>query len=239
MDDREIRFEIPVNASEVVVTSRPGPSGDSRLAKSANPRLTNVVGVEVSPSTGSITLVRHGESTWNERGLIQGQNDRAQLTETGRRQAREVAQSLTTMGIDQIIASDLARTRETAALIGDVLELTPLFDPLLRERCFGVLEGQPSEMLTSSGGSGVVDGVYVDPDARPDGGESFRDVVTRVGVFFEAAKDFLGGSRLLVVTHGGTIRAFHAYVEGRALEGLPALQVANCSLWELYPSSVG
>jgi probable phosphoglycerate mutase len=185
----------------------------------------------------SITLVRHGESTWNQRRLIQGHNNEAELTQIGRDQAREVGESLKSLGFDQLITSDLVRARQTAEIIGAQLNLIPVEDSLLRERCFGVLEGQPSTMLDSAS-SGIVDEVLVDPDARPEGGESFRDVVTRVGVFFDAARDMLDGERLLVVTHGGTIRALRAYVERQPLEGLDAFDVTNCSVWNLYPSSV-
>jgi broad specificity phosphatase PhoE len=181
--------------------------------------------------------VRHGESTWNELGLIQGQNDLAQLTNEGREQARAVAETLKSLGFDRLVTSDLARARQTAEIIGSELDLALTADSLLRERCFGVLEGQPQEILDSAR-SGIVDGVIVDPDARPEGGESFRDVVTRVGIFVEATRDDGDGERLLVVTHGGAIRALRAYVEALPLEGLDAFAVANCSVWDLYPSSV-
>jgi 2,3-bisphosphoglycerate-dependent phosphoglycerate mutase len=193
--------------------------------------------VNIPPRERSITLVRHGESTWNELGLIQGQNDLAELNEVGREQARAVAQTLKSLGFDRLVASDLARARQTAEIIGSELSLALTTDSLLRERCFGVLEGQPQEMLDSRS-SGIVDGVIVDPDARPEGGESFRDVVTRVGVFVEATRDAMDDEPLLVVTHGGTIRALRAYVEARPLEGLDAFAVGNCSVWDLYPSSV-
>ena len=193
--------------------------------------------MNIPPRERSITLVRHGESTWNELGLIQGQNDLAELNEVGREQARAVAQTLKSLGFDRLVASDLARARQTAEIIGSELTLALTTDSLLRERCFGVLEGQPQEMLDPRS-SGIVDGVIVDPDARPEGGESFRDVVTRVGVFVEATRDATDDERLLVVTHGGTIRALRAYVEARPLEGLDAFAVGNCSVWDLYPSSV-
>lgn len=191
----------------------------------------------IPPFEGSITLVRHGESTWNDLGLIQGQNDLAELTDLGREQARAVARTLKSLGFDRLVTSDLARARQTAEIIGSELDLALAPDSLLRERCFGVLEGQPQEMLDSER-SGIVDGVMVDPDARPDGGESFRDVVTRAGIFVESTRDAADGERLLVVTHGGTIRALRAYVDGATLEGLDAFAVANCSVWDLYPSSV-
>jgi probable phosphoglycerate mutase len=193
--------------------------------------------VNTPPLGSSITLVRHGESTWNVLGLIQGHNDVAQLTDAGRDQARAAAKSLKSLGCDRLVTSDLARALQTAEIIGSELHLEPTTDILLRERCFGVLEGEPQEMLDSKS-SGIVDGVFVDPDARPEGGESFRDVVTRAGVFIEATRDFARGERLLVVTHGGTIRALRAYVEAQPLKGLHTLAVANCSLWDLYPSSV-
>jgi probable phosphoglycerate mutase len=141
------------------------------------------------------------------------------------------------LAFDQLITSDLARARETAEIIGAELHLTPVADSLVRERCFGVLEGEPSKMLDAAS-SGILDDVLVDPDARPEGGESFRDVVTRAGVFFEAVRDSLGSERLLVVTHGGTIRALRAYVEAQPLEGLDAFEVTNCSVWNLFPSPV-
>ena len=186
---------------------------------------------------GSITLVRHGESTWNVRRLIQGHNNAAQLTELGREQAREVAESLKSLAFDRLITSDLARARETAEIIGAELNLAPAADSHLRERCFGVLEGEPSKMLDAAS-SGILNDVLVDPDARPEGGESFRDVVTRAGVFFESVRDSLGSERILVVTHGGTIRALRAYVEAQPLEGLDAFEVTNCSVWNLFPSPV-
>jgi 2,3-bisphosphoglycerate-dependent phosphoglycerate mutase len=199
--------------------------------------LTNLVDVSSPRHDSSITLVRHGESTWNVLGLIQGQNDVAQLTAVGRDQARAVAESLKSMGFDRMVTSDLARACQTAEIIGSELDLVATPDSLLRERCFGVLEGEPQDMLDSES-SGILDGVFVDPDAHPQGGESFRDVVTRVGIFIEATLDFLGGERLLVVTHGGTIRALRAYVEALPLEGLETLTVGNCSVWDLYPTSL-
>ena len=103
----------------------------------------------IPPFEGSITLVRHGESTWNDLGLIQGQNDLAELTDLGREQARAVARTLKSLGFDRLVTSDLARARQTAEIIGSELDLALAPDSLLRERCFGVLEGQPQEMLDS------------------------------------------------------------------------------------------
>ncbi len=189
-----------------------------------------------SPVPGSrVTLVRHGQSTWNELSLIQGQNDDAVLTPRGQREALSVGESLISQGFTHVITSDLRRTRETADIIADALNLTLSEDSRLRERCFGSLEGQSLRLLDPAS-SGIVNGVLVDPDARPTGGESFRDVVIRVGSFLDETLDVLGDSRLLVVTHGGAIRALHAYVQDAPLAGLAMMTVGNCSVWELLPT---
>ena len=181
-----------------------------------------------------VTLVRHGQSTWNERSLIQGQNDDAELTPRGQSEALSAAQTLKSLGFTHIVSSDLRRARQTAEIIATELELDVRSDLRLRERCFGALEGQPLEFLGPAS-SGITDGVLIDPDARPAGGESFRDVVIRAGSFLDDTLDTLGDTRLLVVTHGGTIRALHAYVLDTALEGLDMMAVGNCSIWDLIP----
>lgn len=189
-----------------------------------------------TPSTFQpITLVRHGESTWNELRIVQGQNNLAELTERGRTQAREVGRELRHLEIQKIISSDLRRARDTAAIIADVIGVDVVLEPLLRERSFGVFEGGPLSEMTSEV-TGISDGVLVDPDARPPGGESFRDVVARAQHFMERVQDVYSDERLLVVTHGGTIRALRAACDATPLQGLAWDRVANTSVWTLEPS---
>jgi probable phosphoglycerate mutase len=177
-----------------------------------------------------ITLVRHGESTWNELGLIQGHNNTAQLTPRGRDQARGAAESLRGLGFQALVASDLDRARETAETIGAALGLRTTTDPLLRERGFGVLEGQPLSELTPSI-TGIDHRIMVNPDASATNGESFRDVVARAQLFVKRLLDERPQQRVLVVTHGGTIRALRASISGEPLEGSQWYAVGNCSVW--------
>lgn len=65
-----------------------------------------------------LLLVRHGETTWNRDGVIQGWAD-SSLTDRGRRQARAVGRRLAGEGVDRLVASDLQRARETAAVLGE------------------------------------------------------------------------------------------------------------------------
>lgn len=184
----------------------------------------------ISSPEQSLVLVRHGESTWNELGLVQGQDDHATLTPRGRQQAGDVARELTSREFDRIVSSDLRRTMETAAVIAGVLGLEVESEPALRERSFGVAEGGPLAGLTEQL-VGINDGLVIDDDVRPDGGETLVEFRARAGAFFEIRERRWPGERLLVVTHGGTIRALQSYCAGTSLRGSRWGRVGNCTVW--------
>ncbi len=127
-------------------------------------------------------LVRHGESTWNVRGLAQGHDDQARLTEHGRRQAWRIVGQLSDQPIRALYSSDLHRALETVAPLASVLRLAVTRDVRLRERCLGVAEGTATAAI-SPAVSGISAQRVVDPDARPPGGESLRDFYQRVACF--------------------------------------------------------
>jgi probable phosphoglycerate mutase len=178
-----------------------------------------------------VVLLRHGESTWNERKLIQGQLDDARLSPEGKSQAAAVAETLRAYSFQWIVTSDLTRARETAAIVDDALGLEVAIAPALRERSYGVYEGRPmSELPTSA--SGILEGRVVDASARPEGGESLDDLYERCAKFVDSLRA-AGNERLLLVTHGGTIRALRAYCEGKVMQDLEWDKVSNCSVWPL------
>jgi broad specificity phosphatase PhoE len=160
------------------------------------------------------------------------------LTEKGQSQSLDVAHRLQGTGVQAIYASDLARAQQTAALIGAALELPVQTDPALRERCFGVLEGRPFAELDSLH-SGIRDERVIDASARPVGGESLDDLHARVGTFMTWLEDEpLGGGDVVVVTHGGTIRALRAYCAGVAMRDSQWDQVPNGSVWGVRQPAV-
>jgi probable phosphoglycerate mutase len=157
----------------------------------------------------ALWLVRHGESTWNAAGLAQGHNDLAELTDRGLAQASDAAWQFRDRPIRAIYASDLRRARQTAAAFALVLGLPVFPDTRLRERSLGVLEGLPSATIGASV-TGLDEGRVADPDVRPDGGESVRDLYRRAAQFIDE----------LAAAVGGTVRALEAY-----LSGIPAGQM--------------
>ena len=91
--------------------------------------------------TTTILLVRHGETFDNARQIMQGQTQGC-LNETGREQARQVAQRLAQEPVDVVVSSDLQRAVQTAEIIAESHGLTVVTTPLLRERDWGGFTGR-------------------------------------------------------------------------------------------------
>ena len=159
----------------------------------------------------TLLLVRHGETDWNAAGRLQGHTDRP-LNDYGRRQARELADRLAGDGIQAVYASDLARARETAEILGARLGLEVAVDPDLREKDWGTWEG-----LTSD------ERVHVEFEGEST--EAHRERVLRAVRRIVAAHP---EERVAVVTHGGSLRRIQAAVSGVAL---PVID--NCAVWTL------
>jgi broad specificity phosphatase PhoE len=184
-----------------------------------------------------LLMVRHGESTWNVLGLIQGHADGPTLTDKGRRQSAQVAEQLRRDRVSAIYSSDLVRARETAAFVGKALGLPVAVDPALRERCFGSSEGLPLGGLDAAD-SGIHGDQVVDAAARPDGGESLDEVYERVGSFLERLRGEGHRGDVVVVSHGGAIRAMRAFCAGVPMSGTKWDAVANGSVSTVRQPSI-
>lgn len=144
-----------------------------------------------------LLLVRHGESEWNAVGRWQGWADPS-LTELGRRQAAAAARSVG--AVDAVVASDLARAAETAAIIAGELGVGPVVvDAALRERAAGPWTGMTRAEIEAQYPGWLAEG------RRPDGYETDEQVLARVVPALLALEG--AGAAVLVVTHGGVIGA--------------------------------
>jgi probable phosphoglycerate mutase len=165
---------------------------------------------DVTRRPSVLHLVRHGESTWNLAGRIQGQSAEAGgLTAAGRAQARRTAELLAERPQPAaIIASDLIRARETAEIIAARLDLTLEFDPEIREQDLGVLEGQrlDSPFAGDPTAQDTVDRLWREPFRRPGTGESIADMYHRVHRAFRRHAEARPGVDIVLVTHGGPVR---------------------------------
>lgn len=155
-------------------------------------------------------FVRHGESTWNAEGRLQGQTAHVPLTDVGRTQAREAADALACRDVRLLVTSDLTRARQTADVVGQVLGLTPVLEPALREQSLGSLEGLPAGELVAEA---TPPGWHVS-SVRWGGGESVADVHARVGDYLRRLLADPGTADVVLVSHGDTIRIALAYLRG-------------------------
>lgn len=156
-----------------------------------------------------LLLVRHGETDWNAEGRLQGHTDRP-LSEYGRSQASRLAADLEGEDVEAIYSSDLARARETAEIVGERIGLPVVLDPGLREKDWGNWEG-----LTA-----------VERDRVEFVGESTEAHQERMLQALQRIAERHPAGRVLVVTHGGSMRRVQTVVLGLALP-----VVENCGRW--------
>jgi len=154
----------------------------------------------------TVHVVTHPEATHHVDGVVGGQFD-STLTLRGEREAVAIAAALrariSTVGRVTVATSDLRRTRQTAATIGEALGVEPVLDPRLREKSYGEAGGRPQAWL---------DARFVPPPAVGDrlrhhegvaGAETRLDVAVRA---YASMTDLLlhDVDELVVVTHGFT-----------------------------------
>lgn len=169
----------------------------------------------------ALYLVRHGQSTWNVEGRIQGQTTWPELTRVGRGQARDAAASLRGVGAVALYSSDAVRALQTAEVIGAAVGLRPLVDERLREQHWGVLQGQRGPVASAQA-------TALGPHERVDGGESSTEVEHRVRSLLAAVLPSSGA--LILVSHGDTIRAAIAVLQGESRQVVPTGEIANGSV---------
>jgi len=153
-----------------------------------------------------VWLIRHAESEWNAVGRWQGQRDPA-LSERGREQAQRLAATLADAQLEVIVASDLARARETAVIVGGVAGVTPHLDARLRERDLGYWSGLTSVEIVARWPRDLARLRQRDLELRPGGGESLRALHARVAEFVAVLSSWPGDGPLAIVTHAGILRA--------------------------------
>ena len=172
----------------------------------------------------TLLLVRHGETDWNAVGRWQGHAD-PPLNAVGRAQAAALADELAGGAFDALYASDLRRAVETAAILGLRLGLETLERADLREIDVGSWSGLTRAEVAARFPEGF---------ARWQAGEIGHDGETReqlatrvVGALLDVASAHPGGT-VLVVTHGGAIRAARRHATGSAGDPVP-----NCTVTRL------
>jgi glucosyl-3-phosphoglycerate phosphatase len=178
-----------------------------------------------------LLLVRHGESEWNAGRVLQGQAD-IPLSDRGRAQVSGLHPVIADLSPCRAVTSDLARARETADRLGHA---TARREPALREIDVGVWQGRAiSDLIAQEPAhyAGWRAGTF-----RPDGGEDWTSFTARVSGALQSEIAQGDAKTLLVVSHGGVIRALLQSFLG--LEPRRILPVSPASLTSLRLAADG
>lgn len=151
-------------------------------------------------------FIRHGQTDWNLRGLMQGATD-IPLNNTGREQARAAQHFIEQAGITRIISSPLSRAFETAQILNEHANLPIDTVDGLAERSFGIYEGRERHHAPQIDGR-IADGL---PHEEI---ESYAAVAVRANHAIETALTTHSNERLLFVAHGGVFSSLHNHYTG-------------------------
>jgi probable phosphoglycerate mutase len=174
----------------------------------------------------TLYLIRHGETEWNRAQRYQGQRDVA-LNEKGRSQAHRngavLKGLLPSIAAMDFVSSPLSRAIETMEILRAEIGLDPLAyrrDPQLLELNYGHWEGHLASALADIDPEGVA-AKTLDPFGwRPQGGESYSDLMDRVSAWLETIE-----RDTVAITHGGVSRVARGAILNLNTQDVPVLDV--------------
>ena len=192
-----------------------------------------------------VILVRHGETSFNAEGRVQGHIDVSTLTEKGIADAQKVGQALTSIPIQAFYCSPLRRAKQTAQEIWQVLSarsavVEPVVNSNLIEISLPLWEGLLFEQVKTQYPE-AYQAWHKSPHLLsmddPAGGEPFTPVLA----LFEQAKQFwaeilpahadqAADQTLLLVGHSGINRSLICTALGLPPERYQTIQQANCNI---------
>jgi broad specificity phosphatase PhoE len=160
----------------------------------------------MAPMT-EVLVVRHGETDWNRERRWQGHGGPG-LNERGRAQAHAVATRLTGVKLTAIYTSDLPRAAQTASIIGKAVGLEPVPERGLREVDIGDWRGLTRAQVRQRNPAGYRR--WRRGEAGWKGGETYDEMHARVVATLERLLKGHARGRILIVSHGGAVRAIVA-----------------------------
>jgi 2,3-bisphosphoglycerate-dependent phosphoglycerate mutase len=183
--------------------------------------------------TGTLILVRHGQSEWNLKNLFTGWRN-PDLTEQGIEEARATGRKLKSAGIvpDLYYTSALRRAQHTLDLMLEEMgidNVTIVRNTALNERDYGDLAGLNKDDARAKWGEEQVHVWRRSFDVPPPGGESLKDTAARTLPYYEreilpALKQ---GKTVLVAAHGNSLRALVMAIEGLTPDEILAREIAT------------
>lgn len=176
-----------------------------------------------------IVFVRHGETEYNAESRYQGHTD-TNLSKLGRQQAAAVASRLSGENVAAVYTSDLSRASETARVIAAFHDLPVQSDESLRECAFGEWEGLTVKEIAERYAELFRNYIRDSVTHRAPGGERLEQLQDRVVCAVSRIAERHRDDTVVIVTHGGPVRAFFCYALGATLETFRKIKLDNCAL---------
>ncbi|WP_265516109.1 2,3-bisphosphoglycerate-dependent phosphoglycerate mutase [Nitratireductor luteus] len=183
--------------------------------------------------SGTLILVRHGQSEWNLKNLFTGWRDPG-LTEKGHEEAKSAGRKIKALGLKPDIAftsvlsrADVTNDHILAELGQEGLETVR--DQALNERDYGDLSGLNKDDARAKWGEEQVHVWRRSYDVQPPGGESLKDTGARVWPYYlhTMQPHVLRGSTVLVSAHGNSLRALVMALDGLSGEEIVKMEIAT------------
>ena len=183
--------------------------------------------------TGTLILVRHGQSEWNLKNLFTGWRN-PNLTELGETEARATGKALKAKGIvpDLYYTSALRRAQHTLDLMLEEMgieNVTIVRHTALNERDYGDLSGLNKDDARAKWGEEQVLIWRRSYDVPPPGGESLKDTAARTLPYYEQEilPQLQAGKTVLIAAHGNSLRALVMAIEDLTPEEILKREIAT------------
>lgn len=183
--------------------------------------------------SGTLILVRHGQSEWNLKNLFTGWRN-PNLTEQGEGEARATGKALKAQNFapDLFYTSALRRAQHTLDLILEemgILNVTITRNVALNERDYGDLSGLNKDDARAKWGEEQVLIWRRSFDVPPPGGESLKDTAARTLPYYDAEilPQLKAGKTVLIAAHGNSLRALVMAIEGLTPDEILAREIAT------------
>jgi len=160
----------------------------------------------------TIYIVRHGETEWNVKKIMQGHKD-SKLTKKGINQAKDTAKRLKKIKFDKVFSSDLGRAKKTAEILALEHKLIVKTHKALRERSFGKYDGQKLKKFQEELKELLQKFEDLNDQEKfkykmPYDNKSWEDIITRFITILREIAVAYPNKKILVVSHGGVIKFF-------------------------------
>ncbi|MFA6081032.1 MAG: histidine phosphatase family protein [Patescibacteria group bacterium] len=178
----------------------------------------------------TLYIVRHGETEWNVKKIIQGYED-IPLNKKGEAQAKELAKKLRHIKFDAVFSSDLIRARRTAEIITLEKKLAVQTTKALKERYFGKYQGK--SFAVNNKMTKLIDNLKMVSGPGLKEVESDENIILRLTTFLREIAVAYANKTILVVSHGGPMRTLLIHLGFATYDNFTEGQIDNLAYVKL------